>query len=237
MSTLLLFDVDGTLTHPMKKITTDMVECLENMKLKGYYLAVVGGSNIAKIKNQLGDSIKLFDHVFAENGTVTYDKEIIVNESITSFLNDQYNNLMLNIMNELIRIDIPVRRGTFIELRNSCINVSPIGRNCSYDERIDFKKYDDVNHVRQHIINNLSGYLIKYDLTAVIGGMISFDIYPNGWDKTYCLKYLDKYDTIHFFGDNTHIGGNDNTIYKSDRTIGHTIENPEHLIDLLNRIH
>jgi len=32
----------------------------------------------------------------------------------------------------LSKLDIPKKRGTFIEFRNGMINVSPIGRNCSY---------------------------------------------------------------------------------------------------------
>ncbi len=31
-----------------------------------------------------------------------------------------------------------------------------------------------------------------------------FDAYTQGWDKTYCLQFVEKeYDTIHFFGDKT----------------------------------
>lgn len=35
-------------------------------------------------------------------------------------------------------------RGTFVEFRNGLINVSPIGRNCSQEERIAFNEYDKV---------------------------------------------------------------------------------------------
>ena len=35
-------------------------------------------------------------------------------------------------------------RGTFIEFRSGMINVSPIGRNCSQEERDEFEKYDKV---------------------------------------------------------------------------------------------
>jgi len=31
-------------------------------------------------------------------------------------------------------------------------------------------------------------------MTFSIGGQISFDCMPKGWDKTYCLKYLTDYD-------------------------------------------
>jgi phosphomannomutase len=36
-----------------------------------------------------------------------------------------------------------------------------------------------------------------------IGGQISFDVFPHGWDKTYCLQFCVGYDEIHFFGDKT----------------------------------
>lgn len=35
-------------------------------------------------------------------------------------------------------------RGTFIEFRSGMINVSPIGRNCSQEERDEFERYDKV---------------------------------------------------------------------------------------------
>ncbi len=37
------------------------------------------------------------------------------------------------------------------------------------------------------------------------GGQISFDVFPDGWDKRFCLGIVEKdnYSTIHFFGDKT----------------------------------
>ena len=45
-----------------------------------------------------------------------------------------------------------------------------------------------------------------YGLTYSIGGKISFDVFPNGWDKTYCLRHVEDehFDEIHFFGDKTY---------------------------------
>ncbi|KAB2595780.1 hypothetical protein D8674_031230 [Pyrus ussuriensis x Pyrus communis] len=60
------------------------------------------------------------------------------------------------------------------------------------------------------------------NLTFSIGGQISFDVFPQGWDKTYCLRYLGDFQEIHFFGDKTYKGGNDHEIYESERTVGHT---------------
>jgi phosphomannomutase len=59
-------------------------------------------------------------------------------------------------------------------------------------------------------------------------GQISIDIFPVGWDKTYCLRHVEKdgFQEIHFFGDKTHKGGNDYEIYEDARTIGHTVTSP-----------
>ena len=66
-------------------------------------------------------------------------------------------------------------------------------------------------------------------------------MFPIGWDKTYCLKYLTDYKEIHFFGDKTFEvnsnpksnpnlifinkkGGNDYEIFIDKRTIGHSVK-------------
>ncbi len=58
---------------------------------------------------------------------------------------------------------------------------------------------------------------------------ISFDVFPVGWDKTYCLQHLAPFGFkhIHFFGDKTYEGGNDFEIFSSPATIGHTVTSPE----------
>lgn len=78
------------------------------------------------------------------------------------------------------------------------------------------------------------------DFTSfAIGGQISFDVFPNGWDKTYCLRHLEdeakkpggiEYKTIHFFGDKTSPGGNDYELFEDERTVGHTVTDPQDTI-------
>jgi len=48
----------------------------------------------------------------------------------------KFVNYILRYISEL---DIPIKRGTFIEFRNGMINISPIGRNCSQEERNEFE--------------------------------------------------------------------------------------------------
>jgi hypothetical protein len=51
----------------------------------------------------------------------------------------------------------------------------------------------------------LRNQFAEYNLKFSIGGQISFDVFPVGWDKTYCLKHVqnEEYKQIHFFGDKT----------------------------------
>ena len=46
-----------------------------------------------------------------------------------------------------------------------------------------------------------------------MGGDTSFDIYPEGWDKTYAFKNFKDYDKIYFVGDRCGPDGNDFEIF------------------------
>lgn len=49
---------------------------------------------------------------------------------------------MVNFLLKYIaNLEIPKKRGTFVEFRNGMINVSPIGRNASTEERKEFEAY------------------------------------------------------------------------------------------------
>ena len=68
-----------------------------------------------------------------------------------------------------------------------------------------------------------------YGLCYSIGGQISFDVFPAGWDKTFSLNHVKKDDwkEIHFFGDKTFEGGNDFEIFTHDEVQGHSVTKPE----------
>lgn len=38
-------------------------------------------------------------------------------------------------------LKLPRKRGTFVEFRNGMVNISPVGRNASVDERNEFNAY------------------------------------------------------------------------------------------------
>ncbi|XP_003703563.1 phosphomannomutase [Megachile rotundata] len=232
-----LFDVDGTLTDPRQVIKPDVEKFILDTVQKEFDISVVGGSDIEKLKEQLGGGT-IFDkykYVFAENGLIAFhDGKQLPTETIQSIIGEEklqeFINFCLKYISEL---HLPFKRGTFIEFRTGMINVSPVGRNCTQEERIQFYEYDIENQVRQKFIQALKKEFPDLALRYSIGGQISFDVFPIGWDKTYCLRHIQGYDEIHFFGDKTMEGGNDYEIYESDLTIGHRVSCPEDTINQL----
>ena len=226
-----LFDVDGTLTQPRGEITPEMMEFM--MKLKeNVTVGIVGGSDLDKQKEQLGDDVVArFPYNFSQNGLVAYkDGEIIGVQSIDKFLGEENVSRIVNwTLKYLSDLKLPVKRGTFFEFRSGMFNISPIGRNCSRAERNDYEVFDLENKVRETMVAKMKEEFKDLNLQFSIGGQISFDVFPQGWDKTYCLNFIkaEDFDEIHFFGDKTFVGGNDYEIFTSDRTIGHTVTSPD----------
>lgn len=124
------------------------------------------------------------------------------------------------------------------------INISPIGRNASIAERLAYESYDKAHNIRRDFVLALKEKFPDFGLTYSIGGQISFDVFPTGWDKTYCLKHVEaekelsgiEYTTIHFFGDKTYKGGNDYELFEDKRTVGHSVENPDDTMRILKEI-
>ena len=243
-NTLILFDVDKTLSESRCKMTMDMRNLLVVLKNKGYTIGIVGGSDFEKQKEQLGEDIRdFFEYTFSENGLVAYhwNQPILYHSSIEypqltiqKFLGDVFLTEFIDyVLEALSKIKLPFKRGVFIEMRNGMINICPCGRSVTSEERKMFEVFDHEHHIRKTLVNILAlkfGKTLKFS----IGGTISIDAFPHGWDKTFCLQFVQHlYKDIHFFGDQTQQGGNDYEIYRDARVIGHQVKNPE---DTMNQI-
>lgn len=215
-----------------------MIDCLRKLKQK-VYIAIVGGSDYVKQIEQLGEHLGMFDYIFAENGLHSFQgKEEFHKQSILNFMGEEKLQEFLNfVLGYLSQLKLPKKRGTFIEFRNGMLNISPIGRNCSHAERNEFELYDHEHNVRQTMVDVLRERFKDFNLTYSIGGQISFDVFPAGWDKTYCLQFLTEFKEVHFFGDKTHLGGNDYEIFEHERTIGHKVKTYRDTIAALNEMY
>ncbi len=227
-----------------------MLDLLHRLREKTA-IGFVGGSDLVKQQEQLGEAdvpvTDLFDFCFSENGLTAYKlgTQLPSNSFIKWFGEDRYKELVRFVLHYIADLDIPIMRGTFVEFRNGMINVSPIGRNASTAERLEFEAYDKQAGVRKAMVAALREKFGHHGLTFSIGGQISFDVFPTGWDKTYCLSHLEaeaakpdgiEYTTVHFFGDKTFEGGNDYEIYNDKRTVGHAVNNPQDTMDEIKKL-
>ncbi|MCJ1371652.1 Phosphomannomutase [Loxospora ochrophaea] len=239
-NTICLFDVDGTLAPAMRDASPAMLQLLSALRHK-CAIGFVGGSNLVKQQTHLGTPsipvTTLFDFCFSENGLVAYRMgQPLASSSFIQWLgDDKYKELVNFCLKYIAELDVPVKRGTFVEFRNGMINISPVGRNATQPERDQYEAYDKQHRIRETFVAALRDKFARFGLTYSIGGQISFDVFPTGWDKTYCLQHVlnEKnisgvdYTTIHFFGDKTYQGGNDYEIFQDSRTIGHSVADPD----------
>lgn len=193
---LLLFDVDGTLTPARKTIEPDFENFMyTKVKLKAS-IGIVSGSDLEKVKEQLGGDrlVREFDYVFPENGLVFIERGAEKSrESIQKHLGEANIKRLINFsLHYIADLDIPIKRGTFIDFRNGMINICPIGRQCTYEERVEFNKLDEEQQIRRKMVEALEKEFSDIDISFAIGGMISIDAFPRGWDKRFCLQHVSQ---------------------------------------------
>lgn len=169
-NTVVLFDVDGTLTPARRDASPEMLQMLSALRHK-VAIGFVGGSDLKKQQEQLGTPEipvqTLFDFCFSENGLTAYRMGVpLASHSFIKWLGEEkYKKLVRFILHHIADLDIPVKRGTFIEFRNGMINVSPIGRNASNDERNEFEAFDKKSNVRATLVEALKKEFPDYGLT------------------------------------------------------------------------
>jgi phosphomannomutase len=241
----LLFDMDGTLTDARQLITDDVVSALKSVSpsIKKY---LVTGSDMSKIEEQIPVDIMLdlFERVYSCNGTRVWNCNLDMDDETksiepelihTTTLRDFYSEADLtHIVNVLLSIaaktHTKIKTGTFIEWRESQINFSVIGRNCTTDQRLDYIKWDNKSGERQKIIDTLRDEFKGWGLSFRLGGQISIDITREGWDKSYAFQNMRQSpDQCVFFGDKICKDGNDLDIAMKCGKY-HMVDNPADLI-------
>ena len=221
----IIFDMDGTLSESRQPISDEMIDCLRKIP-NSYKKYLVTGSDMAKIEEQIPEDVLLevFDKVFACNGTRVFNTRLDLDDetrpiepelihSVT--LKDFYSDSDLNhIVNTLLKLahetHTKIKTGTFIEWRDSQINFSVVGRNCTTEQREDYIKWDKKSKERKKLVEQLEDKFQGWGLSFRLGGQISIDITRQGWDKSYAFSNIsEKPEDCVFFGDKIVPGGND----------------------------
>ena len=219
MGKIYIFDVDGTLTPSRLPMTEEFLEFFDSWsKRNPFYL--VTGSDINKTKQQVPDIIldrveALFTccgnemwipdpHIVNIGAEQIYRKEFKVSRKLKKLLGTILSNS-----------SYPHRYGNHIEDRETMINFSIVGRNCTQEQREEYYKWDKERGERKIIAEAVKD---KFpDLDAVIGGQISIDIYPKGRDKSQVLEHIDvewPHGELVFIGDGIENQGNDYALAK-----------------------
>lgn len=159
-NTIALFDVDETLTPARRAASPEVLRTLERLRQK-VAIGFVGGSNLPKQQEQLGAADRpvttMFDFCFSENGLTAYKMgaELPSNSFIKWLGEDNYKELANWTLHYIADLDIPIKRGTFIEFRNGMVNISPIGRNASTQERNEYQAYDEKHKIRETMVGKM----------------------------------------------------------------------------------
>jgi len=231
---IVLFDMDGTLTPPREEFDKRLLGSLRDLS-QLTEIGILTGSDIDYIRQQMKVLMKYSElrykiHLLPCNGTKHYLPPTQANEEykLIHEINMQehlgegcFRQLMMILaaaQENMCYTKIPLT-GHFISYRGSMVNWCPIGRNANKSQRKEFIEIDksvfpSLRRRELDKINYKINLRCRNKVAVKLGGETSFDIYPEGWDKTYALNHFTDY-TCWFVGDSCGEGGNDKEIYDS----------------------
>ena len=215
MDRIFIFDVDGTLTPSRLPMTKEFQNFFKEwIKKNKFYL--VTGSDLPKLQEQMCFYDIEAEGIFTCCGNQFWKPDpSIVNTSAELIYDNKFemtNKLKSSLEVMLMGSQYPHRYGNHIEDRGSMVNFSVVGRNCTQEQREKYYEWDKEKGERRKMSIFLKN---KFkDLDAVIGGQISFDIYPKGNDKSQVLNVIEQERLVPpseyiFIGDGIENGGND----------------------------
>ena len=235
---IFLFDMDGTLTPARLPMTAEFARRFYAWQSTAKSF-IATGSDYAKVEEQLpAKVINAFTGIYCSMGNVlkAHGKNIYANQ----FERDEK---LLKKLEEYRQNT--VYPGTlfanYIEERIGMINFSVLGRDCPYEARQEYYKWDSEHHERKQIQQELLQLFPQYDIA--VGGTISLDITLKGKGKEQIASHLRKTypnEKIIFFGDKTFAGGNDYELATALRGLPNTeivqVNEPNEVLDYLDKI-
>mgnify|MGYP003135022131 FL=1 len=255
MKKIVLFDMDGTLTPARQPMPRNITNKLQTLQAAGFEIGIVTGSDLEYIKEQCKDLFGHFSldrfsiHFLPCNGTKYYkfgDKGFnkIYQKNMREELGESNWKRMIRIITSLQLSLITSNKyiplsGNFISYRGSTLNWCPIGRQANDSDRSSWRLWDKHRWIRYRWLKNIREEFDASGLSNVVvkmGGDTSFDIYPEGWDKTFAFRNFEDYDRIYFVGDRCGPDGNDKEAYDLAGDLGFITDGPEQTIKIIDKI-
>ena len=213
---VIAMDLDGTLTQHKTPLSPEHREILFTLSKK-YKLLMVGAGQVMRIFNQLEqfpiDIIGNYGMQYGVYNPKTENIDIIKDETFPC--NRQTITEKIDTMRQ--KYDFTEYSGDTVEFHPSgCVTFPILGTKANPEDKLAFdpdrtkrrKIYDDV-------VNTFSDYCV------FVGGSSSFDMAPKPYNKFYALDLYCKengysHNEIVYIGDDYGLGGNDESVYKSD---------------------
>ena len=216
MIKLVAFDLDGTLTQHKTKLDDKNRSVLERLAKK-YGLLMVGAGQCRRIFNQMNefpiDIIGNYGLQYARYNKEIKDIELVRDEVIPC-----------NRESVTERVEMFREKYGFTEYKGNCVEFHPSG--CvtfpilgTAADIADKLAFDPDRSKRRKIYDEVCEAFDEY--IVFVGGSSSFDMAPKPYNKYYALDLYCKekgiaHNEVVFVGDDYGIGGNDESVYKSD---------------------
>ena len=209
-------DLDGTLTQHKQPLDKEHREALNKLAQK-YKLLMVGAGQVMRIFNQLEQfPIDIIGNYGLQYGVYNKDTKNI----------DIVRDLQFPVDRESIEQRVTLLRekygyteyaGDNVEFHPSgCITFPILGTKAKQEDKLAF---DPDRVKRRKIYDEVVATFPEY--TVFVGGSSSFDMAPMPYNKyyaldDYCKENNLKHENVVYIGDDYGLGGNDESVYKSD---------------------
>ncbi len=216
MIKLVAFDLDGTLTQHKTKISKEHLQVLEALGEK-YRLVMAGAGQCRRVFEQLNrfpiDIIGNYGMQYAKYNSETKDLEMVYD--ITEDCNREECEKRVTFLRK--KHGFTDFKGENVEYHSSgCVTFPILGTKAVQEDKLAF---DPDRKKRRAFYDEVVELFPEYNV--FVGGSSSFDMAPKPYNKYYALsKYCEefgiKHDEVIFVGDDYGLGGNDESVYKSD---------------------
>ncbi len=216
MIKVVAFDLDGTLTQHKQPLSPENRAALD-MLSKKYRLLMVGAGQVMRIFRQLGGyPIDIIGNYGLQAGK--YDSatgEMDITRDISFACDRESVEERVTMLRK--RYGFTDFVGDNVEYHPSgCITFPILGTKAKQEDKLAFDPDRKKRRkIYKDVVNTFSDYVV------FVGGSSSFDMAPKPYDKRYaldlfCAENGYSHGEICYIGDDYGMGGNDESVYKSD---------------------
>ncbi len=213
---LIAFDLDGTLTQHKTPLSQENRKALDELGKK-YKLVMVGAGQVMRIFNQMEQyPIDIIGNYGLQYGKYNPKRKSmdIVRDLVIECDKDEIERKVTFLRQ---KYGFEKFEGNNVEFHPSgCVTFPILGTKAKVEDKLAF---DPDRKKRRAFYNEVVELFSDY--CVFVGGSSSFDMAPKPYDKYYALSmYCAEHEIAHsevvFVGDDYGIGGNDESVYKSD---------------------